>query len=247
MHPLFSIITVARNASTTIGPTLRSVSVQTCRLFEYILVDGASTDDTVAQARNAGIQELTIVSEPDRGIYDAMNKGLMMANGDYVIFLNAGDAFHDSTTLQALADAALDNDYPGVIYGLTAIVDANRKFLSMRHLTPPEHLTYNSFKDGMLVCHQAFVVLRKLASTYNLRYRFSADFDWCIRCLQNSRRNFYLPEIIVDYLNEGMTTANHRKSLIERFRIMGHYYGYIPTALRHVKFLMRHIGRKSKP
>lgn len=116
----------------------------------------------------------------------------------------------------------------------------------MRHLDPPEHLTCESFRDGMLVCHQAFVVLRKLTSPYNLRYRFSADFDWCIRCLQNSRRNFYLPEIIVDYLNEGMTTANHRKSLVERFRIMGHYYGYVPTIFRHVKFAMRHIRRKSK-
>lgn len=245
MHPLFSIITVARNASATIEPTLKSVAVQSCKLFEYILIDGASTDDTVQKAEKLSIPGMKIVSEPDKGTYDAMNKGLMMASGDYVIFLNAGDSFHSPETLQILANAALDNDYPGIIYGDTAIVDADRKFLRMRHLTPPDHLTHESFRNGMLVCHQAFVALRKITSPYKIKYKYSADFEWCIRCLQNSRRNLYVRETLVDYLNEGLTTANHRKSLMERFHIMGHYYGYLPTMLRHVKFLFRSVVNHS--
>ena len=92
MQPLFSIITITYNASSTLPATLKSVKEQTCKLYEYIVVDGKSSDNTVELAKNADIDNCKIVSERDRGLYDAMNKGLGMANGDYVIFLNAGDS-----------------------------------------------------------------------------------------------------------------------------------------------------------
>ncbi len=245
MAPLFSIITVTYNAASTIGPTLESVAAQTCTLFEYIVIDGASTDPTVEQVKKAAIKGTRLLSEPDKGLYDAMNKGLAMAEGDYVIFLNAGDSFHSPDTLQNIADAALANDYPGVIYGQTDLVGSDRKRIGERHLRAPEVLSYESFKNGMLVCHQAFVALRCITSSFDTSFRFSSDYDWCIRCLQHSKRNCYLDEVLIDYLNEGVTTANHRKSLIERFRIMSHYYGFLPTFFRHFKFLARQLRRKS--
>lgn len=244
MAPLFSIITVTRNAETTLPATLRSVEEQTCPLFEMIVVDGASTDGTVDLIKQSPVQNLRWISEPDCGIYDAMNKGLAMAKGDYVVFLNAGDAFHAPDVLERLADAAIRHDYPGIIYGQTDIVDASRRRIGERHLRAPEHLSLRSFADGMLVCHQAFVALRKITDVYDTDYRFSADYDWCIRCLQRSRRNHYLDTVLIDYLNEGMTTKNFRRSLMERFRIMAKNYGTIPTVLRHIKFLRRYILRK---
>ena len=244
MTPLFSIITVARNAASTLPATLDSVKRQTCRQFEYILVDGASTDDTVRIAQNADIPEMRWLSEPDSGIYDAMNKGLGMANGEYVIFLNAGDAFHSEKTLQQFADAAARDKKPGIIYGQTQLVDSARRRIADRHLRAPEHLTLQSFGNGMVVCHQAFAALRKLTSTFDTSYRFSADYDWCVRCLQHSRKNSYIDDIVIDYLNEGMTTRNHRASLLERFRIMCHYYGLMPTLWRHAGFLVRHTRRR---
>ena len=78
MNPLFTIITVAYNAEKTIPATLKSVQEQTCRLFEYIIIDGASSDGTLKQISNSGIENLTLVSEPDKGIYDAMNKGCLL-------------------------------------------------------------------------------------------------------------------------------------------------------------------------
>ena len=117
MNPLFSIITVTYNAAATLPPTLKSVGEQTCQLYEYLLIDGASTDESVKLAEKSGISNMTISSEPDRGLYDAMNKGLGLAQGDYVIFLNAGDSFHSKDTLQEIADAVMDNDYPGIVYG----------------------------------------------------------------------------------------------------------------------------------
>lgn len=244
MKPLFSIITVSYNAASTLPATLASVREQTCRLYEYILIDGASADNTVKLASESGIEPMTIISEKDKGIYDAMNKGLGIATGDYVIFLNAGDSFHNAHTLQLIADAIMDNDYPGIVYGQTQIVDSSRKRIGDRHLTAPADLTLDSFKNGMVVCHQAFIVLRKLVDNYDTRYRFSADYEWCIRCLQRSQRNCYIDRILIDYLSEGVTTANHRASLLERFRIMSHYFGFFPTLFRHAGFFIRNLRRK---
>lgn len=244
MNPLFSIITVTYNASSTIDATLKSVASQTCRLFEYIIVDGKSSDDTVEKARRSGIKEMIVISEKDNGLYDAMNKGMAIARGDYLIFLNAGDALTGDDTLARIADVIMDNDYPGIVYGQTRIVDSNRRFVADRHLTAPDILTLDSFADGMLVCHQAFIALRKLTSPYDLRYRYSADYDWCIKVLQRSRRNVSTNSVIIDYLNEGVTTANRRKSLMERFNIMCRYYGVWHTVVNHLRFLPRFLRRR---
>lgn len=246
MPPLFTIITVTYNASTTLPATLKSVKEQSWTNYEYIIMDGVSTDNTLKLAIEAGIDNAHIISSPDKGLYDAMNKAMDMARGEYLIFLNAGDTFHSPDTLSHIAKAATDNDFPGIIYGQTLIVDSNRQPLGPRHLTAPETLTLSSFADGMTVCHQAFVAYRKLSQHYNLRYRYSADYDWCIRCLQRSRHNVYLPETTIDYLSEGMTTKNRGKSLLERFRIMCYYYGVVPTLIRHLKFIPRFIKQRQK-
>jgi len=245
-RPLFSIITVTYNAASTIKPTLASVKEQTCDLYEYIIMDGASKDCTIAIASEAGINGTRIFSEPDKGLYDAMNKAIDKATGEYLIFLNAGDAFHSADTLQLIADSIMDNDFPGIVYGQTQLVNSNRKKIGNRHLTAPETLTLKSFANGMVVCHQAFIVLRRLAGHYDLKYRFSADYEWCIRCLQHSRRNIYIDETLIDYLSEGLTTANRRKSLSERYNIMCRYYGTLPTIMRHIAFIPRFIKQSLK-
>ncbi|MDE6459324.1 MAG: glycosyltransferase [Paramuribaculum sp.] len=244
MKPLFTIITVTYNASNTLTPTMQSVRAQTFTNFEHLVIDGASCDNTVQIADSLSIPNKTkIFSEPDAGLYDAMNKGIDKAEGDYLIFLNAGDSFHSVDTLQKISDAIISNDYPGIVYGQTAIVDSNRNIVASRHLTAPEHLDYKSFKDGMVVCHQAFVVLKRFAPLFDLRYKFSADFDWCIKCLQHSRHNVYVNDVIIDYLFEGLTSRNRRKSLTERFQIMTKYYGVVPTLLKHISFIPRFIAR----
>lgn len=245
-RPLFSIITVTYNAAATLPPTLASVKEQTCQLFEYIIMDGASKDNTVTLATDAQINGARIFSEPDKGLYDAMNKAIDKATGEYLIFLNAGDAFHSADTLQQIADTVMDNDFPGIVYGQTQLVDSNRQRIGDRHLTAPETLSFKSFANGMVVCHQAFIVLRRVAEHYDMKYRFSADYEWCIRCLKRSRRNAYIDDTIIDYLNEGLTTANRRKSLRERFAIMCHYYGTMPTIMRHIAFIPRFIKQTLK-
>lgn len=247
MRPLFSIITVTYNAQDTILRTLKSADRQTCRLYEHLIMDGASSDSTLQIVNGFANQDrIRLFSQPDKGTYDAMNKGIANANGDYLIFLNAGDKFHSDDTLQRIADAIMANDYPGIVYGQTDLVDNDGRYLGPRHLQAPEKLTIDSFKQGMLVCHQAFVVLRRIAFFYNTDYRYSADYEWCILALQHSRRNVYVPETLIDYLSEGITTKNHRKSLRERFCIMSKYYGFFPTLWRHAGFAFRYIKRRKK-
>lgn len=241
-QPLFSVITVTYNAARVIAPTLKSVAGQTAANYEYVVIDGASTDDTLDMIRHSGIQHARIFSEPDRGLYDAMNKGIKRALGKYLIFLNAGDAFASPTTLHRLSLLAKDN--PGVIYGQTAIVDNNRQVIGKRHLTAPKRLTADSFSHGMLVCHQAFVARKDLVPEYDLTYRFSADFDWCIKVLKKSPANAYAgKEPIIHFLDGGLTTTHHRASLLERYRIMKTHYGFWTTAWRHISFVPRAFFR----
>lgn len=238
-----SIITVTYNAEATIERTLESVAMQTYPDIEHLVIDGASKDRTVEIARR--YPHAIVVSEPDKGLYDAMNKGLKRATGDYLCFLNAGDKLHSKDTLAHLIELVSNGSPVGVLYGDTHIVDAQGNFLRSRRLTPPEHLTWRSFKAGMLVCHQAFYINRQIALPYDLTYRFSADFDWCIRCMKEGEKrgmkNLYLREPLADYLSEGMTTANQKASLKERFRIMAKHYGLCTTIIQHIWFIFRAI------
>lgn len=241
-----SIITVTYHAEATLERTLQSVAQQTYPDIEHLIIDGASTDRTLEIARQ--YPHATVFSEPDKGLYDAMNKGLQRATGDYLCFLNAGDKLHSKETLAHIASSVSDGSPIGVIYGDTHIVDAQGQFLRNRRLTPPEHLTWQSFKDGMLVCHQAFYINRQIALSYDTTYRFSADFDWCIRCMKEGEKrgmqNLYVHEPLADYLVEGMTTANHKASLKERFKIMARHYGLLPTIGQHIWFIFRVLVKK---
>ncbi len=245
--PLFSIITITYNAEDTVGRTVASVASQSCADYEHIIVDGASKDRTLTVIENQAKGDLRrVYSEPDNGLYDAMNKGIVQARGRYLIFLNAGDKFHSSETLSEIADAIRLNDFPGIVYGQTNLVDNDGNFIAPRHLTAPDNLTYKDFANGMLVCHQAFVVLKRIAPLYNLKWRYSADYEWCICCLQHSRKNVSTSSVLIDYLAEGITTNNRRRSLIERFKIMSRYYGFWPTLWRHFGFISRFIKHQKQ-
>ena len=238
--PLFSIITVTYHAESVLEETILSVVSQTYHNIEYIIVDGASKDRTLSIVNKYRDKIQAVVSEPDKGLYDAMNKGLKMAKGEYVCFLNAGDTFHEDDTLQLIVHQLnKSNVLPDVIYGETALVDAQRHFVRMRRLQTPDTLNWKSFRQGMLVCHQAFITKRAVAETYDLNYRFSADFDWCIRVMKKASLLHNTRLTLIDYLDEGMTTKNRKASLKERFRIMAKHYGYISTVLHHIWFVLR--------
>jgi glycosyltransferase involved in cell wall biosynthesis len=248
-----SVITVTYNAEHTIERTLKSVHEQSYPHIEHIIVDGASIDNTLSLIQKFKIQNwLTpnavskIISEADNGIYDAMNKAAAMATGDYLCFLNAGDTFFAPDTVEKMMKYFDENAAPNIIYGETAIVNDSGKFISMRRLKAPETLTWKSFRQGMLVCHQAFIVKRELFEPYDLSYRFSSDFDWCIRMMKKANRIHSTHLTLINYLNEGVTTANRKASLKERYRIMVKYYGAVSTFFYHIWFVVRAIVNPGK-
>ena len=253
-----SVITVTFNAENTLERTLKSVLEQTYPDLEHLIVDGASVDGTVELIRKTeketgkqgerenGKREesgkvLKWTSEPDHGLYDAMNKAIGMASGDYLCFLNAGDTFFSPDTVERMMQTFNPENPPDILYGETAIVDDKGSFLHMRRLKAPRKLSWKSFKQGMVVCHQAFIVKRELAEPYDLSYRFSSDFDWCIRLMKKAASIHNTRLTLINYLNEGMTTDNRKASLKERYRIMAKYYGQISTSLHHIWFVIRAI------
>lgn len=242
--PKFSVITVCYNAEATIEDTIQSVISQTYHHVEYIIVDGASKDRTMSIVNRYREHIAIVVSERDKGLYDAMNKGIGLATGDYLCFLNAGDSFHEDDTLQQMVHSIHTPQLPDVLYGETELVDHEGHFLRMRRLSAPEVLTWKSFRQGMLVCHQAFFPRRDLVMPYDLRYRFSADFDWCIKIMKKSKVLHNTHLTLIDYLAEGMTTRNHKASLKERFRIMTRHYGWTSTLAFHLWFVLRLLLKK---
>ena len=242
--PLFTVITVTYNAEKWLEQTVLSVGEQVGVSLEYLIIDGGSKDGTLEIIRRYPEIVTAWVSEPDKGLYDAMNKGLRKATGEYVLFLNAGDTLQEKDCIRQLSEIALAYDFPDIIYGETDLVNAKGEFIGHRRLKAQENLTWKTFRWGMLVCHQAFIVRRKMAPLYDLTYRFSADFDWCIRCMKQAGLIVNSRLRLVNYLYEGMTTANRRASLKERYRIMQKYYGKIPVALLHIWFAMRFYWAK---
>ena len=242
--PKFSIITVTYNAEAVLEDTIQSVISQTSHHVEYIIVDGASKDGTLSIIDRYRDRITRIVSEPDKGLYDAMNKGIRLATGDYLCFLNAGDSFHEDDTLQQMVRSISGNELPDVLYGETELVDKEGHFIRMRRLAAPEVLTWRSFKQGMLVCHQAFFAKASLVEPYDLQYRFSADFDWCIQVMKKARTLHNTHLTLIDYLEEGMTTQNRQASLRERFRIMARHYGLASTIAHHAWFVLRAVIKK---
>lgn len=255
----FTIITCTYQAEKEVERTLRSVLQQTYKDVEHLIVDGASTDATLrltqayvteSQAQNNGHQVM-VTSEPDKGLYDAMNKGLKHATGDYVLFLNAGDTFPSESTLtQVAASAERASGLPGVLYGDTDIVDNEGRFVRHRRLSPPKKLSWKSFMQGMVVCHQAFYARTDLAKKvpYQLKYRYSADVDWCIRVMKMAQKQGLplcnVQTVVANYLDGGMTEKNHKASLKERFRVMESHYGYLPTLFMHAWFAVRSVLKK---
>ena len=245
MSPKISIITITYNAAKWLERTILSILSQSYPNIEYILIDGASTDGTVDMIREYAPGIAFWTTEPDHGLYDAMNKGLRHATGDYVWFINAGDTLPNADTVQRMVTKISKcRVLPDVVYGETAIVDAEGKMLGMRRLKVPKRLSWKSFRMGMLVCHQSFVAKREIAPAYDLSYRLSADFDWCIRCLKQAKTTYNTHMILSHFLEDGMSTKQRKASLKERYAIMCKYYGKFATVLLHGWFAIRFYSAK---
>lgn len=244
--PKISIITVVFNGVSFIERTVQSVLGQSYSNIEYIIIDGVSTDGTLT-ILNQYISKIAIlISEKDKGIYDAMNKGLKAATGDYVLFLNAGDELFDIETLTKVFSKSTNAD---VYYGNTDVVNTEGKTLGDRRLIPPPQLNWKSLKYGMCVSHQSFIAKRLLCDFYNLDYKISADIDWVINVLKQSDKIVNTEMYISKFLAGGTSNKRRKRALKERFSIMVKHYGFLQTVWNHMYIVLRYpihkLTRKS--
>lgn len=201
-----SVLTVCRNAQATIARTIESFLAQDHRHKEMLLIDGASTDGTVAVAERYRTPEIRIMSEPDRGMYDALNKGLRLFGGDAMGVLNADDRYHDSHVLSRIA-AALENH--DATHGDLDFHDAQGQVVRRWRGTPRPR---NGFAAGWMPAHPTFYVRRALAEAvgpFDTALATAADYEWMLRAIEiHGARLRHIPHVMVDMAQGGRSTAS---------------------------------------
>lgn len=246
--PLLSIITITYNAEAFIGATLNSLQKQTSKDFEYLVIDGKSKDKTLEILKNHSISPDILLSEPDSGLYDAMNKGLKMANGKYVWFMNAGDELAEKNTVEKFIKILEEQD-PDVVYSDTFMIDESGKTLGLRsEILPhkvPKVLTWQKFNLGMLICHQSFISKKRIAPPY-LTNNLSADIDWEINCLKKAGKIIQFEGVLSKYLVGGISSKQKFKSLKDRYLVLQKHFGVIPNFFNHIRIVLRAFARKLK-
>ncbi len=194
-----SIITASYNSAATIADTLRSVAGQSYRNIEHIVIDGASTDNTLQIVNSVGGPAVRVVSEPDKGIYDAMNKGLALATGDVVGLLNSDDCYADANVLERVANA-MRNPLVDACFGDLEFVDQQDMSRVLRYWKPGPH-TVGACSKGWMPPHPTFYVRRQAYERhggFDLAFPMAADFEMSLRLLDVVKlKSVYIPEVLV--------------------------------------------------
>ena len=203
--PKISVITVVRNAAGELEKTIKSVLGQDYPLIEFIVIDGASSDGTVEVIWTYAGQMDCWISEPDQGIYDAMNKGLAKATGEWVIFMNAGDVFFNSQVLSSVFNQDLNDAQ--VLYGDS--IAQYPAFKALRKALPQEDI-----RKGMICCHQAMFFRSSLikGKAYQPDLFFSADYEMVLRLFHSGFKFRYIPETIAVFDTRGISNRKMVKS-----------------------------------
>lgn len=240
--PKISIVTVAYNCEAVLAQTMESVAAQDYPNIEYLVIDGGSKDNTLKIVEQYGEQVDFLLSEPDKNNYDAMNKGMKHATGDYVWFLHAGDLALEPTTLSQAFAAGQNEDF---VYGRVKVLDEAGTEIPWHKQHPsPEELSWKSFRNGMVICHQAMFPHKDIWTDYRFEdYGLVADLDWSIRTLQQAKSFRDTETVLCSFLKGGLSAKNRRASLIERFHILRQHFGLFPTLWEHVQIFGQAIKR----
>lgn len=241
--PLVSIITVCYNAEQTIEKTIKSVIAQTYSNIEYIIIDGNSTDNTLKVVEKYNDKISKVVCEKDNGIFDAMNKGIKHASGEYLWFVHADDQIYSDNALEIAMKVQAD-----FIYGKAILVDENgvERGLEERKPHPSDStLTWKSFLNGMIICHQAMIVKKDFCPQYVLEYNLVGDLDWAIKILKQVNSIVDCGTYLCKFVEGGTSTQHRKASLKQRFNILKSHYGIMQTLIQHIKITFNAIKRRS--
>lgn len=218
-----SIITTTYNSSATIADCISSINIQTHSDIEHIIIDGDSMDNTIEIINSIPNKVITIISEPDKGIYDALNKGINMATGDIIGFLHSDDILAASQTIENIVHAFTtpsekNGQYPEVVYGDLIFVDqqdTNKIIRYWRSQSYKPHL----LKRGWMPPHPTVYIRRevyKKHGLFNTNLKCSADYDYILRVFRDMNLSIrYLPEVITKMRGGGVSTKGF-KNLINK-------------------------------
>lgn len=262
---LISIITIHYNHGEGLRRTVDSIVNQTEKSkIEWVVVDGGSNDGSVEFLRSLGDEIDCLISEKDEGIYDAMNKGLLHCNGQYVWFVNAGDALHSLDVVSKILasievfQSSHNGDLPDIIFGDTLFMDMSGNPLGLiSQLKPqpfPKQLHGGSFRFGMNVCHQSILVKKSFGVFYDTKYRLAADVDWIIQVLKLKQGDSLRVNFVLSNFETGGSSYQHtQKAWRERYAVLAKHYGGIPNFFAHGWILFRRLlfnlnllGKKQK-
>ncbi|RWK60436.1 glycosyltransferase family 2 protein [Mesorhizobium sp.] len=208
-----SVLTVCWNSAATIRHTIDSFFAQDHQDKELVVVDGASSDDTLSIVRSYPPEKIQLVSESDRGMYDALNKALTIYKGDAIGVLNSDDTFHDSTALSSVAHGLAKAD---IVHGhLDFVADHNAKEVVRRWRAgrPPK----GGFKSGWMPAHPTFYVRRAVAEAvglFDLNFKVASDYDWMLRAVElHGFRTEVVDHILIDMMVGGASTRSFRSHI----------------------------------
>ncbi|MER9228542.1 glycosyltransferase [Mesorhizobium sp. M0664] len=246
-----SVLTVCWNSAATIRHTLDSFFAQDHQDKELIVIDGASTDETLAIVHSYAGPGLKIISEPDRGMYDALNKGLALCTGEGIGALNADDAFHDASVLGRISEALAEND---IVHGHLDFVDNHQSKRVVRRWRA-EPRPHDGFRSGWMPAHPTFYVRRAVAEKngpFDLALKVSSDYDWMLRAVElHGFRIATIDQILVDMMIGGASTRSLRSHIghnLEALRARRRWLGSGPVDYALIAKPMRKIGQfLSKP
>ncbi len=251
MTPLISVITINFNNKSGLIRTAESVLKQTFRdQIEWIVVDGGSNDGSVDFLESIKISIDTLVSEKDKGIYDAMNKGFRLSTGEYLLFLNSGDTFHASNVVAQTIGfihefTHIHGKKPEALFGDTQFVTPQGGAIGLiSQLKPqpfPKQLTFQSFRFGMNICHQSLFLHRSVFVPFNdKKYRLAADVDSIIASLKRlTMPGLNLGFVVSDFEVGGSSYQHTKKAWKERFTILSEHYGWLPNLFNHGWIFLR--------
>ena len=212
-HPKISVITVVRNDVQHIEETMSSVLNQTYPNIEYIVIDGASTDGTWEKIQQYNGRLAYSLSEPDKGIYDAMNKGIKVMTGDWCIFMNCGDSFYDNEVVSKVFCEYKDQG-ESLIYGDTMLVNGQRK----REI---KALAQRSKKKECMPSYHQSIFIRAFemkSHPYDLNYRIIADFAFFYKLKKRNDNYLYVPLIIASYDANGLSKRQRNLIVKEKLK-----------------------------
>lgn len=239
-RPLLSVVTVSFQAAATIEATLASVASQTCRELEHLVIDGGSSDGTCELVRRLA-PDARLVSERDRGIFDAMNKGVALARGEWIAFLNADDAWGHERVVAALARAAREHPEVELFHGDVDLVDARGEVVRRQRFVPrhdPDspraRENYAGFATNLPVYQPATFTRRAVFERlggFDERWRIAGDYDFYLRAWLAGVRMRPLPEVLVRMRNDGVSERRMWARGVEVLRISRRHTGRLVAPL----------------